>query len=160
MGIMAQPCYPSDNPFLDWINSLKKSSSDSSIPTESTCTNPFLHEFLAVYEGDWIFVPNSSGDFYSVDISKGEIACNEDKTECCGLLETRPLGANETTAEFLFCLSSTYEISLRDKDKTSVIPCIGVRGSRVENPLHPCLNLAIDNPTHIHCGIFSLVRPE
>ena len=126
-----------------------------------TTTSPFLKEFLAVYEGDWVFISNVGGTKYLVDIFKYPGTCNADNTECCGRLEARTFGDNSLVAKGLFCLSTTYGIHIRDEAREVDIQCIGVRGARMGKSIHKKLpGHAIDDPTLINCGTFWLVRPE
>ena len=149
------------NPFTDLLG-ITLPPNINPKPNTDAEKSPFLQEFLIVYQGDWVFVPNVPGPYYSIDISKEPSSCNTDETECCGVLELRELDENSTAPpiECLFCLNSTYEIHIKDLDKTWDIQCIGVRGSKMENPLHSELGYAIDNPTTIECQFFQLVRPE
>lgn len=128
---------------------------------ESTTKSPFLKEFLIVYQGDWVFIPNDLGTKYNIHIFKAPGTYNVDKTECCGKLLVSFLDSNSIISEYSFCLSSTYEIHIRNKEETIDLKCIGVRGARITSPLHPTLpGYAIDDPTLINCGTFWLVRPE
>lgn len=152
------------NPFADFFN-LKPNKPQTNTSTEivlaDTEKNPFLQEFLRVYEGDWIYVSNVTGDYSSVDVFKEPCVCNDDETECCGRFEVSSLDGNSTKVllEGLFCLNSTYEIHIKDLDRTWDIQCIGVRGSRMESFLR-IPGYAIDDPTVVECQTFRLVRPE
>lgn len=153
------------SPFLDFFNLNVKPVTviPTVLPLVDLEKNPFLQEFLRVYEGDWIYVSNVTEEYSSIDIFKDPCICNDDETECCGRFEVSSLDGNSTKVllEGLFCLNSTYEIHIKDMDRTWDIQCIGVCGARMESPLHKCLEgFAIDDPTIIECQTFRLVRPE
>lgn len=150
------------NPFDAFLNPPAPEEGGSN-PTEisTNTTMPFLQAFMLVYQGDWIYI--SGQDFASVDIMVEPCVCNQDETECCGRWELRSLDNPEdnTTLEGLFCLQSTYDIRLRDLERKTEFRGVGVRGARMENPLHECLEgYSLDDPKIIDCGIFRLVRPE
>ena len=139
----------------------KPPGTDPPVVPGETPKNPFLKEFLVVYEGDWVLVTNAGGAFYSIGISKEPSTCSEDEKECCGALKVSQFGSNATEATYLFCLTSTYEIHIRDVLRVQDLMCIGVKGARMPSPLHPALEgWAIDDPTCIECGTFRLIRPE
>jgi len=150
------------NPLLDILlgGSQQPPSDNNTTPLPgNTTTSPFLAEFLRVYEGDWFLVPSGPGEFYSMDIHKEPAVCNENATECCGKITTI---VNGTELSWLFCLTSTYQINIKETaDGPVILKCIGVRGARINSSLHETLpGWTIDDPTIIHCGAFSLVRPE
>lgn len=120
----------------------------------------FLEAFLVVYEGDWVFIPNSDEqDYYSVDIFQHPCVCNTDETECCGRWEIRALDDSVLIADGLFCITSSYEIIIKDDERTWEIPCIAVRGAKSKsNPFD--FGIALDNPTTIEGRTFQLVRPH
>ena len=131
------------------------------IPPVNENKVPFLEAFLLVYQGDWIFIQNKDdAKFSSIDIYAQPCTCNEDETECCGRWELRTLGeSGPPLAEGPFCLSSTYEIHIRDDAGTWDLPCIGVRGARVSSSLIQGA-VEIADPVIIESKIFKLVRPQ
>lgn len=150
------------NPLLDLFGNITEKSPADFFGNANAEKNPFLQEFLIVYQGDWVFISSTVGPYYSIDIFKEPSSCNDDGTECCGVLEARHFDGNSTeiVVECLFCLTSTYEIHLKDFERTWDIQCIGVHGGKMENPLHEDIGYAIDDPTIIECQTFRLVRPE
>lgn len=156
---------PPTNPFTDFFNITTDppptSTTIEDLPLVDLEKNPFLQEFLAVYEGDWVFIPYVKGEYFNVDVKRNSPFCNDDETECCGEFEVRSFDGNNTDVIIggLFCLTSTYEIHLRDANETTDIQCIGVRGARMKNVLR-IPGYAIDDPTVIECQTFRLVRPE
>ena len=164
----APPVPPSNNPFWDLLHPPTVEEPPAPpqgnvIIPESTTTMAFLEAFLIVYKGDWFFVPNVVGEYFSIDIIHTPATCNADETECCGKWELRSFDGSNTDVilDGLFCIDSTYSIYFKDKDGNNPIHCIGVRGSRLENSIH--LNLPgyeIDDPKIIECQTFRLVRPE
>jgi len=133
-------------------------------PSEQSDTDkvPFLQAFLIVYDGPkWVAVFNNGVQKYSVSISRKPCTCNEDETQCCGMMRACEFGSNTTALECLFCLRSTYEIHLKNPAGGWDFLGIGVRGARIESPLHPSLpGYAIDDPVLIEFGFFRLVRYE
>ena len=124
-------------------------------------TTPFLKAFLVVYEdSEWVFVSNNIGPCAKIAIHSEPSSCNVNDTECCGSWAVSALDMEDTLAEGLFCLESTGGIILRDSARTWALKCVGMRGARMENPLHPDLGYALDDPVMIDCGSFRLVRPE
>ena len=122
---------------------------------------PYLDAFLVVYEGKWIAVFNDGVQKYSVNISRTLSTCTSDETQCCGVLRANRLNSDTILFKGSFCLSSTYEIHLKDSAGGLDIMCMGVKGARVGIPLHPFLpGYTLDDPVLIDCGFFRLVRPE
>ena len=120
---------------------------------------PFLNAFLIVYDGKWIAVFNDGIQRYSVGISRKPCTCNVDETQCCGVLKASRLNSDTILFNGSFCLSSTYEIHIKDAGNN--IMCMGVKGAKIESPLHPSLpGFTWDDPVFIDCGFFRLVRPE
>lgn len=125
--------------------------------TNSIC---FLEAFLVVYQGDWILIPNNSDqEYFSVNLFQYPCVCNEDETECCGRWEIYTLDNPTLLGGGLFCITSSYEITIKDDEETWELPCIAVRGAKTDNPLGN-IGTVIDNPTAIEGKIFQLVRPH
>jgi hypothetical protein len=119
----------------------------------------FLEEFLIVYQGDWIFVPNNDDqDYYSVDIFQHPCVCDANETECCGRWEIRTLDNPELIIDGLFCIKSTYEVVIKDDEGTWEIYCIGVRGGKIGNIFESAV--VIGDPSTIEGKTFQLVRPH
>jgi len=152
-----------DSPFDDFFNPPAPPIIDDTQPPdmpEVTNTIPFNQAFLeCVYAGEWVFSSPDS-PFLSFEVLPPATDYAMNATECCGTWIARDMDTADIILEGLFCLQSTWDIRLRDKEETIEIKCIGVRGARMENPLHPALGWAFDNPTTIDCRTFMLRRIE
>ena len=155
MLCLSTTCF-AENPFGELLHKIQ---GHTAVAPQQTSI-PFLQDFLIVYQGDWIFI-DQKGNFGSIDIMQNPCVRDANGTECCGRWKYRSLDSSELLMEGLFCLQSTYDIRIRDMERTSEIQCIGIRGARIENPIHDWPgSYAIDDPAIIDCGVFRLVRPE
>jgi hypothetical protein len=149
----------SDYPIEDFLTKNNNPTSLEELFTKNSNSICFLEAFLIVYQGDWIFIPNNSEqEYFSVDVFQYPCVCNADETECCGKWEIRTLGDPTLLGEGLFCIESSYKITIKDNEETWELPCIGVRGAKIDNPFG--FGVAFDNPVTIESKIFQLVRPH
>ena len=153
-----------NSPFEDFFNLPTLEPVDETPPSEileDTSTIPFLQAFLVVYEDDgWIYSSPDS-PFYSFEVLPPATDYAMNATECCGTWIMRDQVTSDIIFDGLFCLRSTWDNRLWDKERTMEIKCIGVRGARLEKSIHPALKgYAIDDPTMIDCRTFRLIRPE
>ena len=160
--LLASPIICAGSPFDDFFNPPVPPGEEDTPPDIPVDTNtiPFLQAFLIVYEDqEWIFVSND-GPCAKISIYAEPAICDVNATECCGSWIARGMDTEDVLAEGLFCLESTWRIILRDNAREWGIQCVGMRGGKMENPLHPTLGYAIDDPALLDCGSFRLIRPE
>ena len=152
------------SPFDDFFNPPVLPVIDDTQPPdmpEVTNTIPFNQAFLGcVYAGEWVFSSPDS-PFLSFEVSPPATDYAMNATECCGTWIMRDQVTSDIKFDGLFCLQSTWDIRLWNKERTVEIKCVGVRGARLEKSIHPALKgYAIDDPTMIDCRTFRLIRLE